>query len=225
MKRLLLASSAALALTSGAHAQTVQVQQLPIAQSPLPSSAALWCAAPTVGVWHTYQCQVGQIASYLTAGTNTWSGANTFTNAILTGGSIGSGVSVVLGPTTGVSLTLGGASLGSNTLAVTGAVAVTGSITSTGGAIRAGSPPTLTGTCTTSGQVGGNTAGKFAATCTAQTVIVTFATTAPAGWVCIAKDITTPADALNQTGYSTTSCTLTGTTAAADGVVFEATAF
>jgi len=97
--------------------------------------------------------------------------------------------------------------------------------TFTNGVALGGSPPTLTGTCTTSAQVGGNTAGKFAATCTNQTVILTFATTAANGWSCNARDLTTPADALKQTAYSPTSCTLTGTTVAADVIVFDALAF
>jgi hypothetical protein len=91
--------------------------------------------------------------------------------------------------------------------------------------IAGGSTPTLSGTCTTSTQVGGNTAGSFEASCTAQTVIVTFATTAPNGWVCNAQDETTPADTLTQTAHSTTSCTLSGTTASNDNVVFSARAF
>lgn len=91
--------------------------------------------------------------------------------------------------------------------------------------IASGSPPTLTGTCTTSTQTGGNAAGSFHATCSSQTVIITFATTAPNGWTCVAKDETTPADSLNQTAHNATSCTLTGTTAAADNIVFSATGF
>jgi hypothetical protein len=101
-------------------------------------------------------------------------------------------------------------------------VFVAGNLTTGGASIRTGSVPTLTGTCTTGSQVGGNTAGKFTATCTAQTVIMTFATTAPTGWTCDAHDNTTPADALNQTAYSTTSCTLTGTTVAGDVITFHA---
>lgn len=93
------------------------------------------------------------------------------------------------------------------------------------GYLNGGSPPTLSGTCTTSAQVGGNTAGKFTATCTSQTVILTFAGSATNGWTCEAKDLTTPADSLNETAYSATSCTLTGTTAASDSVVFSAQAF
>lgn len=91
--------------------------------------------------------------------------------------------------------------------------------------IANGSVPTLTGTCTTGTQTGGNTAGKFVATCTAQTVIMTFSTTAPTGWVCNAHDLTTPADALNQTASSQTTATLTGTTVASDVIQFDCTAF
>lgn len=88
-----------------------------------------------------------------------------------------------------------------------------------------GSTPTLTGSCTTNTQVGGNTAGAFHATCTAQTVIITFAFTAANGWNCNTHDLTTPADALSQSSYTTNSCTLTGTTVAADNVTFDARAF
>jgi hypothetical protein len=91
--------------------------------------------------------------------------------------------------------------------------------------IAAGSPPTLTGSCTTASQTGGNTAGTFTATCVSQTVTITFATTAPAGWHCTANDWTTPADALKQTASSTTSCTLTGTTVAVDRISFGARGF
>jgi hypothetical protein len=93
-----------------------------------------------------------------------------------------------------------------------------------GGIVAGGSAPTLTGTCTTASQVGGNTAGKFTATCTAQTVIIALPT-APNGWVCNTHDITTVADILAQTAYSTTSCTVTGTTVASDVIVFDAIGF
>lgn len=85
--------------------------------------------------------------------------------------------------------------------------------------------PILTGTCTTASKIGYNTAGSFAATCVAQTVILTFATTAPNGWVCNTHDITTVADVLNQTAYTTTSCTVTGTTVASDVITFNAVPF
>jgi hypothetical protein len=94
-----------------------------------------------------------------------------------------------------------------------------------GGFVATGSPPTLTGTCTTGSQVGGNTAGTFAATCTAGTVIMTFAYTAQNGWACDAHDQSTPTDLLNQTSNTTTSATFTGTTVASDSIVFKCMAF
>jgi hypothetical protein len=100
-----------------------------------------------------------------------------------------------------------------------------GSVGFNSGIIIGGTPPVLTGTCTTASQVGGNIAGKFAATCVAQTVIMTFAATAPNGWNCNANDNTTPADTLKQTAFSTTSCTLTGTTVASDVITFNAVGF
>ena len=103
----------------------------------------------------------------------------------------------------------------------------TGSITVTAALIKGGSAPTLAGTCTAGTQVGGNTAGsfKFSAACTAGTVIITFASSAPTGWACRVNDMTTPADALNQTAYTTTTATITGTAASADQVVFLCEAF
>jgi hypothetical protein len=94
----------------------------------------------------------------------------------------------------------------------------------TAGFAAGGSAPGLTGSCTTSTQVGGATAGTFKATCTAQTVIVALPT-APNGWVCTATDETTVADTLKQTATATNSCTFTGTTVAADVIGFTATAY
>lgn len=91
--------------------------------------------------------------------------------------------------------------------------------------ISSGTHPTLTGSCTTSGTTGGNFAGTFLATCSSQTVIVTFTTTAPTGYSCNAHDLTTPTDSLSQTASSATSCTLTGTTASADTVSYNAIAY
>lgn len=97
----------------------------------------------------------------------------------------------------------------------------TGSNTIPFGVIQTGPKPVLTGTCTTGTQIGGTFAGSFTATCTAQTVIMTFPFPAPNGWACDAHDQTTPADTLNQTATSTTTATFTGTTAAADVVSFK----
>ena len=107
----------------------------------------------------------------------------------------------------------------------------TGAAGSSAGAIKAsaylpgGAAPTLSGTCTTSTQLGGQTSGSFRATCSSQTVIMTFARAAPNGWNCQTQDETTPADTLKQTAHAASTCTLTGTTAASDNVVFTATPF
>ena len=96
------------------------------------------------------------------------------------------------------------------------------------GSLQSGGPPspTLTGSCASlATQVGGNTAGSFVATCTAQTAILTFAVAAPHGWICQAWDQTTTTDFMRQSANSTTSCTLTGTTVAGDVIVFEAVGY
>jgi hypothetical protein len=98
-------------------------------------------------------------------------------------------------------------------------------LTNSGSLIAGGTAPTVSGTCTHSTQVGGNSAGTVVVTCTAQTLILTFATTAPHGYLCDAFDQTTSADNMRQTANTTTSCTLTGTTAASDVVAFHAVAF
>lgn len=92
MKRTLAGIAAAFGLATMSHAQVVQVQQLPVAQAPLPAITAIWCATPLGLTWKTYQCQVSQIASYLTGGVNSWTGSNTFTSAIVTGGSVDNAV-------------------------------------------------------------------------------------------------------------------------------------
>jgi hypothetical protein len=98
-----------------------------------------------------------------------------------------------------------------------------GTGTNNGSLISTGTPPTTTGsTCTAIGtQVGGNTAGRLVATCTAQTLVLTFATAAPNGWACKASDQTTVADVMNQNGSTTTTATLIGTTVAGDTISFQ----
>ena len=87
-----------------------------------------------------------------------------------------------------------------------------------------GSSPTLTtGTCSGSSAVGGSTAGTFsAAACSAGTYILSGLPTAPNGYFCSAVDHTTPLDTLSNTASTTTSCTLTGATASADVIAFQA---
>jgi hypothetical protein len=95
--------------------------------------------------------------------------------------------------------------------------------------IATGSPPTMTGTCAANGQFGGNTAGWFTAngTCTAGTYILTFATTAPGGWTCMAVDRNTGAYPLGQILQSTTMATLkaVSTVTTGDIVLFMCTAW
>lgn len=85
MKRLLLASALAFGLASDVYAQTVQVQQLPIAQTPLASNTAFWCGAQLPsGAWRTYNCPLSAIAP---SGVQTFSGGSTgLTPNIATGG-------------------------------------------------------------------------------------------------------------------------------------------
>lgn len=120
----------------------------------------------------------------------------------------------------------GGVAIGSNTDAGAGSFLVNTKITSPA-YIGNGSVPTPTGTCAVNTQLGGNTIGSFKAngTCTAGTVILTFATTATNGWGCEASDLTTRADAVQQTAYTTTTATFTGTMVSADLVTFHCMAF
>lgn len=91
--------------------------------------------------------------------------------------------------------------------------------------IATGSPPTLTGTCTTGTKVGGNIRGTFQATCSNQTIIMAFATTAPNGWVCNTVDRTTSADTVRQVSSTATSATLNGTTNTNDVIQFSCFAY
>jgi hypothetical protein len=91
--------------------------------------------------------------------------------------------------------------------------------------IAAGTAPTLSG-CSFSSQLGANGAGSFLSGTTGTcTVTITFSgTTAPSGWRCSADDLST-ANTMRQTAYTTTSCTLAGTTVSGDLVTYETRAF
>lgn len=69
--------------------------------------------------------------------------------------------------------------------------------------------------------VGGNVGGSFNAGATSCVPVLTLPT-APNGWDCVAKDLTTPADTFTQTAKSTTSCTLSGTVTSGDTVIVKA---
>jgi hypothetical protein len=90
--------------------------------------------------------------------------------------------------------------------------------------LAVGPPPTATGTCAINNQVGGQMAGAFKANgaCTAGTIILTFSRTVPNGYPCQAWDVTTTADTLKLSAFSPNSCTLSGTLASADQIVFSA---
>ncbi len=90
-----------------------------------------------------------------------------------------------------------------------------------------GTVPTPTGTCAINTQLGGNTAGSFKANgaCASGTIILAMWATATNGYACTASDLTTPANAIKQTAYSTTSATFAATMAASDLVTFNCVAF
>lgn len=86
--------------------------------------------------------------------------------------------------------------------------------------VSTGTVPTVTtGTCAASAPAGGAMAGKFTApVCAAGTIILSGLPAATTGLTCDAHDLTTPANALNQTAYTTTSVTFTATTTAGDEI-------
>lgn len=89
-----------------------------------------------------------------------------------------------------------------------------------------GSNPSNSGTCAITSQAGGLLAGTFHASgaCAGGTVIFSmtgYTPTPPAGWACNMKDLTTPADLMNQTVTSPASVTFTGTMANNDVVTFS----
>lgn len=166
----------------------------------------------------------GLTVSPTTASSSTTTGAIVDSGGLGVAGAAFFGGAVKTSATTASTTTSTGAVIDAGGLGVAGAAYI-GGLTSTAAVILSGTAPTLTGTCTVNTQVGGNAAGSFHATCTSQTVIITFANTAPNGWVCNAQDETTSADSMKQTAHNNTSCTLTGTTAANDNIVFSAVAF
>lgn len=90
---------------------------------------------------------------------------------------------------------------------------------------------TATGTQTISGcsltvPLGGAWAGSFKSGITGTcTITITPGMTATNGFVCPAKDLTTPADEPKQTAYTTTTCTLSWTTVSGDLITWQAVAF
>jgi hypothetical protein len=93
------------------------------------------------------------------------------------------------------------------------------------GIISNGTTFTLSSGCgTPTNLTGGATTGSFKAKATTCTAVIVLPT-APNGWWCSGWDVTTTADTLKMTTDSTTSCTLSGTVATNDIIVFHAEGF
>lgn len=91
-----------------------------------------------------------------------------------------------------------------------------------------GAPPANGGSCAINTQLGGQSSGSWKANgaCAAGTIILTFASAAINGFECGAKDLTTPADTLTPSAYTTTTFTFSSVTmAASDLVMFSCRAF
>jgi hypothetical protein len=78
--------------------------------------------------------------------------------------------------------------------------------------------------CTLSAAAGSAGSGKFVAGVAACTATITLPS-ATNGWACKAQDITTPADAVNQSAFTTTSATVTGTVVVNDVIVYQCMGF
>lgn len=80
--------------------------------------------------------------------------------------------------------------------------------------------------CSLTSAVGGSWAGKFNSGTTGTcTVTITFSDTANTGWTCDAHDTTTVADVINQTAFTTTTATISGTTASGDIITWKCVGF
>ena len=89
-----------------------------------------------------------------------------------------------------------------------------------GAFVSQGVKPVVTGTCGTFGaQTGGATAGTVATGATTCTIILTFPSAAPNGWLCRFNDLTTPADLIVQASSTTTSCTSNAATVVSADVI------
>lgn len=104
-----------------------------------------------------------------------------------------------------------------------------GYVAANAGLVSTGTTFTISG-CSATGATGGAQAGKFtsgtAGTCTV-TITINGATgaVAPNGWSCWANDETTTSDAMHETGSTTTTVTLSGTTASSDVIDFGCMGF
>jgi len=85
--------------------------------------------------------------------------------------------------------------------------------------------PSLSG-CSLTSSIGGAGAGAFNSGTTGTcTVVITPGITAKNGFRCSATDLTTVADIILQTAFTTTTCTIAGTTVSADQITWQVEAF
>lgn len=111
--------------------------------------------------------------------------------------------------------------IGTATPAATATLDVRG-VAATNGIISNGTTFTVASGCGTVGSVtGGATVGSFTAGQTGCAPVLTLPT-APHGWICHVKDLTTPADAFTQSATTTTSCTSSATVTNGDTILFDA---
>lgn len=131
-------------------------------------------------------------------------------------------ITAALGSFSGVNVTASATASGSNVTATN--VVTAGTDLKARDILITGSAPTLSG-CSTSGQLGGNTAGSFISGTTGTcAVTMTFATSAPNEWFCDALDSTTPA-LFNQTGGGGNTAIISGATVSGDKVRFSCTGY
>jgi hypothetical protein len=93
--------------------------------------------------------------------------------------------------------------------------------------IQAGIATGILSGCSLTNELGGQTAGSFKSgtTGTCTVTVTPGVRTAPNGYSCWARDLTTPADAFGQTAYTTTTATLSGTTSSGDLITWGCVAF
>jgi hypothetical protein len=127
-------------------------------------------------------------------------------------------------------VSIAGSGITPPTAPITGHLAVwaPGYVVTDGGPVTpvaGGSAPSISGCSATIGTASANTVGFYTSGTTgACTVTLTFATTAPTGWVCASSD-ETAGNLSRQTGYTTTTATLQGTTVTGDSVTFSCRGF
>lgn len=97
----------------------------------------------------------------------------------------------------------------------------TGLETTHGSLVDGGAAVVVTGTCGTLGTLtAAATTGKIVAgAVTTCTLVLTFPSAAPNGWVCFFNDLTTPADVVRQASSTTTSCTSVASTIVSGDVI------